>query len=175
VATLTRSDRPAELARLIGEHATALGVQVAVVESLTGGLLSSAIAEAPGASRWYAGGIVAYARHVKHGLLDVPPGPVVGPESALALATAGARLLSAEYALSLTGAGGPDPQDDHPPGTVFVGLCTPHEVRQRKLYLPGAAHEICRHAVRIALAELERELSVEVALSGGLAAALVAG
>src|SRR5690349_16141013 len=137
---MTRSDRPAELARLIGEHATALGVQVAVAESLTGGLLGAALAEAPGASRWYAGGIVPYARHVKHSVLNVPPGPVVSAEAAMAMAVAGARLMSAEYAVSLTGVGGPDPQDGLPPGTVYLGICTPYGARQRKLYLPGAAH-----------------------------------
>src|SRR5690349_12145520 len=116
---MTRSDRPAELARLIGVLASDLQVQVAVAESLTGGLLGAALAEAPGAARWYAGGIVAYARHVKHSVLDVPPGPVVSPDAALAMAAGAARIMSAEYAVSLTGSGGPEPQDGQPPGTVF--------------------------------------------------------
>ncbi|HVE24284.1 MAG TPA: CinA family protein [Sporichthya sp.] len=165
---MTRSDRPAELARLIGVLASDLGVQVAVVESLTGGLLSAALAEAPRASSWYAGGIIAYARHVKHDVLEVPPGPVVSPQAALAMATQGAKLLSAEYAVSLTGVGGPDPQDGQPPGTVYVGLCTPHGATQRRVLLPGPAHEVCRSAVRVALADLERELATEVAIRATL-------
>jgi nicotinamide-nucleotide amidase len=161
---MTRSDRPAELARLIGVLARRMEVQVAVAESLTGGLLGAALAEAPGASQWYAGGIVAYARHVKHSLLEVPPGPVVSAEAASAMAVGAARLLSAEYAVSLTGSGGPDPQDGQPPGTVFVGLHTPWETRARRVFLPGAPHEICRAAVRVALSDLERELATAVAI-----------
>jgi hypothetical protein len=47
-----RAQRTALAAR-VAELAGSAGVHVAVAESLTGGMLSSALAEAPGASTWF--------------------------------------------------------------------------------------------------------------------------
>ncbi|HVE95863.1 MAG TPA: CinA family protein [Pseudonocardiaceae bacterium] len=57
------------LATSIAELVDAAGLDVVVTESLTGGMLASALAEAPGSSRWFRGAIVAYASEVKHELL----------------------------------------------------------------------------------------------------------
>lgn len=111
-----------ELAGRVAELAAAHGVTVAVAESLTGGMIASSLAEAPGASDWFRGGVVAYASDVKHELLDVPPGPVVSAPAAAAMAQGARRLLRADVAVAVTGAGGPDPQDGQPAGTVFLAL-----------------------------------------------------
>ena len=66
-----------ELADLIEERPT-----VAVAESLTGGGIASALSRASTSGDWFAGGIVAYQPHVKHGLLEVPPGPIVSAQAA---------------------------------------------------------------------------------------------
>jgi nicotinamide-nucleotide amidase len=95
---------------------------IAVAESLTGGMLSSALAEACGASNWFRGAVVAYASDIKHQLLGVPAGPVVSAQAANAMADGIRRLLAADVAVALTGAAGPDGQDGQPPGTVFFGL-----------------------------------------------------
>lgn len=115
---LERTQAAAEIAELL----KSTGLSVAVAESLTGGMVSSALAEAPGASSWFRGAVVAYSREVKHEVLHVPPGPVVTARAAAALAKGVRRLLRADVALALTGAGGPDGQDGQPPGTVFLGL-----------------------------------------------------
>jgi nicotinamide-nucleotide amidase len=112
----------ARLAARIGEVLASASLTVAVAESLTGGMVASTLAEAPGASTWFRGAVVAYASEVKHELLEVPPGPVVSPEAAVSMARGVRRLLRADLAVALTGAGGPDGQDGHPPGTVFLGL-----------------------------------------------------
>ena len=66
------------------------GASLAVAESLTGGLLSSAVVDVAGASDVFCGGVVAYATELKSRLLGVDPellsvaGPVdpeVGPPS----------------------------------------------------------------------------------------------
>ena len=44
---------------------------VAVAESLTGGMLASKLAAAPGASKWFRGAVVAYVSDVEHQLLGV--------------------------------------------------------------------------------------------------------
>ncbi|HWR46378.1 MAG TPA: CinA family protein, partial [Pseudonocardiaceae bacterium] len=48
------------------------GLNVAVAESLTGGLLAAALVEVPGASAVFRGGVVAYATDLKATLLGVP-------------------------------------------------------------------------------------------------------
>jgi nicotinamide-nucleotide amidase len=156
----------AELATAVGEAAAALGVRVAVAESLTGGMLSSALAQAPEAGEWFAGGVVAYGSDVKHNLLEVPPGPVVSGPSARAMASTTARLLAAEFAVSLTGAGGPDPQDGERPGTVFLGLHTPSGVCHRRFHFDGGPEAVCRSAVHEALLALHHAMSGRQVLSG---------
>lgn len=152
------TDVAAALARSVGARARDLGVRVAVAESLTGGLVSSALAEAPEAGEWFAGGIVAYASDVKHGLLGVPSGSVICADAALAMASSVSRLLDAEFAVSLTGAGGPEPQDGAQPGTVFLAVAAPTTVRERRLMLHGAPDDVCRRAAWSALAALDAAL-----------------
>jgi nicotinamide-nucleotide amidase len=111
-----------ELVDRVTELLDSADVTVAVAESLTGGMMASVLAEAPGASKWFRGAVVAYASDIKHELLGVPPGPVVSAPAAESMATGARQLLGADVAVALTGAGGPDGQDGRPPGTVFFGL-----------------------------------------------------
>ena len=116
---------------------------LAVAESLTGGLLASAFARAPGSSEWFRGGIVAYSSSVKHDLLDVPAGPVVSEAAAEAMAEGAGRLLKADVALAVTGVGGPDPQDGEPPGTVWAATWPAWLGGAVRLRLSGSPETIC--------------------------------
>jgi len=98
------------------------GRTFAVAESLTGGSLSARFAAADDSSSWYRGAVVSYSRAVKHHLLHVPKGPVVSETAAAAMAEGVCRALDADVALAVTGAGGPDPQDGQPPGTVWMAV-----------------------------------------------------
>lgn len=145
---------PDVLARCVADLANKAGIWIAVAESLTGGLVSSLLAQAPDAGQWFAGAIVAYSPHVKHDLLGVPPGPVISAEAAHAIATGALRLLGADAAVSLTGVGGPGPQEAQPPGTVFIAVAAAAQVHVRELHLPGEPGEVCRAAAHAALREL---------------------
>ena len=128
------------------------GLNVAVAESLTGGMVASALAEAPGSSNWFRGGVVAYASDVKHELLTVPPGPVVNAQAAAAMADGVRRLLRADVAVALTGAAGPDGQDGQPPGTVFLALSDGVETHVEHRYIDcDDPAEVCAEAVAEAL------------------------
>ncbi len=119
---MQQRDGRAELAAEVAGLAPKRGCTVAVAESLTGGMVASALAESRGASEWFRGGVVAYSTEVKHQLLDVPPGPVVSRAAAAAMARSVRRLLGADLAVSVTGSGGPEPQDGQPPGTVYLAV-----------------------------------------------------
>ena len=101
------------------------GRSVATAESLTGGQLGSTITSIPGASKIYRGGVIAYASDLKTSLLGVSntllsEGGAVQAQVALDMATGAAQRLEAEFGLAVTGVAGPDSQDGHLPGTVFV-------------------------------------------------------
>ena len=115
-------DDPEELARSVSHAASRDGRRLAIVESLTGGLVCSDLAASPGSSEWFRGGVVAYDRTTKHGALGVPDGPVVSEPAVRTMAEKAAELLGADLTLAVSGAGGPEPQDDQPPGTVWFAM-----------------------------------------------------
>jgi nicotinamide-nucleotide amidase len=135
---------------------TTEGRTLAVAESLTGGLLAARVVDVPGASVVLRGAVVAYATDLKHSLLGVDADLLarqgaVHPQVAAQMATGVRTRLGAHWGLSTTGVAGPDPQDGHPPGTVYVGLAGPQGVRTVSLRLPGARAQIRAATVDAAL------------------------
>jgi competence/damage-inducible protein CinA-like protein len=143
---------------LVGRLLAGSGLRLAVAESLTGGLVSARLTSVPGASEWFAGGLVSYGGDVKRNLLDVGPGPVVSELAAREMATGAAHLLKADIGLSLTGVAGPDTQDDQPVGTVFVGLSYP-SVEVVALALSGTRQLVRERAATYSLDLLRRRLA----------------
>jgi nicotinamide-nucleotide amidase len=111
----------------VGKLLVEQGLTLGLAESYTGGLIASRIVAVPGASQWFAGGVVSYQSEVKFSVLGVPEGPVVSLEAVMAMASGVQKLLNCDVALATTGVAGPDPQDGHEPGTVFVGVAMPGE------------------------------------------------
>ncbi|MGJ4115650.1 CinA family protein [Corynebacterium macclintockiae] len=113
--------------RLVREF-TRRGLTVATAESLTAGLCAATIAEVPGASAVLRGGVITYATELKHNLAGVSQeilrahGPVAA-ETAAEMAAGAAKACGADVGIALTGVAGPDPQDGHPVGEVFVAVC----------------------------------------------------
>jgi nicotinamide-nucleotide amidase len=145
---------------------------LAVVESLTGGLLAATIVEIPGVSAVFRGGLVVYATDLKARLAGVPDrllaerGPV-DPAVALALAAGGRDRLTADWALATTGVAGPDPQDGKPVGLVYLAISGPTGDAVRKLSLTGDRPAIRAAAVGAALDLLTEHLSVAAPEAGG--------
>ena len=143
--------RTDDLAAEVASRATDLGWSVGAAESLTSGAVASALGAAPGASAWFRGGVVAYASEVKFDVLDVPEGPVVSREAALAMARGAVEHLGADIVVSVTGAGGPQGQDGEEPGTVWFGLVWPDGEEARQLHLPGDPADVVSRATSHAL------------------------
>jgi nicotinamide-nucleotide amidase len=96
-----------QLARLLQGH------RLAVAESCSGGLLAARITDLPGASAYFAGGVVAYSNEAKVAQLGVDPGLIeahgaVSPEVAEAMSRGALERFGADVAVSITGIAGPD-------------------------------------------------------------------
>lgn len=131
---------------------TRVGGSVAVAESLTGGLVLAALTEGPGASASVRGGTVVYATDTKHSVLGVDAGLLdergpVDPDVAAAMARCVRAMFGAEIGLATTGVAGPEPQDGHPVGEVYVALADASGVRVESLRMEGERTAIQRATV----------------------------
>jgi len=132
------------------------GERLAVVESVTGGLLAATIVDVAGVSSVFQGGLVVYATELKSSLAGVPAdllaarGPV-DADVAVALAEGGRARCGADWCLSTTGVAGPEPQDGKPVGLVFVAAAGPAGTEVRRLELTGGRLHIRTGAVTAAL------------------------
>lgn len=131
---------------------------MAVAESLTSGAVASAVGRGEGAGGWFAGGVVAYLLRVKEAVLGVRSGiDPCSAECAEQLALGVRQRLDADVAVSTTGVGGPDPEDGHAPGTVYIGWATAHGAGHRLLQIEGPPERVVEESVAAAvemLAEL---------------------
>jgi nicotinamide-nucleotide amidase len=136
------------------------GWSLGLAESVTGGLVSGRLTSIPGASDVLRGSVVSYASDVKFDVLDVPRGPVVSEEAAIAMAEGARRVLGASVGLSLTGVAGPTEQDGQPVGTLWVGVSMPDRGTTATMFrLPGQRDQMRQMAVISALDLLRRRLS----------------
>ena len=139
------------------------GETLATAESLTGGLVAATIVDVPGASAVFRGGLVAYATELKAALVGVPNDLLkargaVDPDVARALARGARERCGADWGLATTGVAGPDPQDGHPVGRVYVAVSGPGVDEVRELTLTGDRPAIRAGSVAAVLVLLEDTL-----------------
>jgi len=137
---------------------------VASAESLTGGLVGTMLTAAPGASRVYRGGVVAYATELKGTLLGVPRDHLaahgaVDPDTARLMAEGVRRCCGADWGLATTGVAGPEPQEGHPVGTVWIAVAGPLGTQVRLLELTGSRKRIRADAARAVFGLVEEMLA----------------
>ncbi len=140
------------------------GLSVGVAESLTSGLLASEVGKGESAQEWFSGGVVAYQMPVKVQVLGVADG--VDPcsaECATSLAVGVRALLQTDIAVATTGVGGPESEDGHPAGTVYLGWATREGSGAEHLQLNGEPEDVLNatvdHAMRL-LVDLAGRASV---------------
>ncbi len=129
-----------------------------VAESVTSGLVAARLAEAPGASKWFKGSVVAYNSQVKFDLLDVPEGPVVSPEAAVAMAEGAREKLRADVGMGVTGVAGPKRQEDKLVGTVFLAVDAFGKTDVNEAHFPGDRQHVRQFATITLLDCLRRRL-----------------
>ncbi len=150
------------------ETLVARGLTIAVAESLTGGMLVAELISTPGASATVLGGVVAYNTRLKQTLLRVDAELLadrgaVDATVAEQMADNVRSVLAvdgrpADIGLSTTGVAGPEPQDGHEVGTVYLGFAWRERVFSQRLQLSGSRDDIRVATVSESLVGLERLL-----------------
>lgn len=142
------------------------GFTLSTAESCTGGMVSSAIVDYPGASNVFVDGIVSYANEAKMKFLGVKS-DTLEKYSAVSYQTAeemcrGAALRSnTDVAVSTTGYAGPGGgTDKDPAGTVYIGIYIKGDIYTERLSLSGQRNEVRQKAAEILLERLANKLSV---------------
>lgn len=159
----------------VAELLRSRGLSVAIAESCTGGLLAGRLTDLPGASDYFAGGIVAYANGIKEDLAGVPADLIaehgaVSTVVAEALAEGARSGLAADIGVGVTGVAGPGGgSEDKPVGTVCFSVAGPDGARlTRRAMLPGSRADVRDRATTVAMHMLRRLLRGE---ADGLAGA----
>jgi nicotinamide-nucleotide amidase len=122
------SEGDIELQQMVAELLAARGLTLATAEGCTGGTVAERLVSIPGASRWYRGGVVAYANEAKMEWLGVTREQIeahgaVSREVAEAMAVACRRRFASDLAVATVGIAGPDgATDDKPIGTTWISV-----------------------------------------------------
>lgn len=138
------------------------GETISVAESLTAGGLANALTSAPGSSAVFVGGITAYRNEIKSTMLDVDPSiiekhTVVSEEVANQMADGARKVFGTTWAISTTGAAGPEPLEGHQPGSVWIAIRGP--INQAiQLNLEGEREQVRNGTISTAIATFARIL-----------------
>jgi PncC family amidohydrolase len=112
----------------IGKLLVEQGLTLALAESCTGGLIGHRITNVPGSSKYFMGGVVAYAYDTKERVLGVRHDTLydygaVSEQTAIEMARGARRLLTTDVALAVTGIAGPGGgMPEKPVGLVYIAL-----------------------------------------------------
>lgn len=159
----------ATLAAVVGQRLAAVGATLAVAESCTGGLVGELLTAAPGASRYFVGGVISYANELKRDLLGVRPETLeahgaVSEPTVIEMADGVRRVTGATWAIAVSGIAGPDGgTPDKPVGTVFIAVTAEGRREVRKLFWPTERELVRQLAAHAALHLLLKALSTPAA------------
>jgi nicotinamide-nucleotide amidase len=142
----------AQLARLLQGH------HLGLAESCSAGLLAARITDLPGASAYFAGGVVAYSNGAKTDLLGVDPDLIerhgaVSPEVAEAMSRGALKRFDADVAVAITGIAGPDGgSEEKPVGYVcFDARLADGSSIARDPVIPGGRADVRERSALVAM------------------------
>jgi len=127
---------------VVGRMLAERGLTLATAESCTGGLIGARLTAVPGSSRYYRGGVVAYANEAKRDLLGVPEALLrehgaVSEPVARAMAEGARARFGADLALATTGISGPDGgTPEKPVGLVWIAHASKQGVEAEQMIFP---------------------------------------
>ena len=140
---------------VVGTLLSTKHINLATMESCTGGLLASTLTDVPGSSAYFKGGFVAYTNEMKTSLgVDgrvIEKHGSVSREVAEAMAQAARQRLKADIGVAVTGVAGPDMLEGKPPGLAYIGTATTDMVRSVEGRYPPRRVDVKRLVVTHAL------------------------
>ncbi len=159
-----RHERIAALAREVIDAAEGAHVTLSTAESLTGGMISTALTSVPGSSAVFLGGVVSYALSVKETVLGVDgerlreQGAVDGIV-ARQMAAGAAQRTGADVAVAVTGIAGPGgAKPGKPVGTVYIGTFCCGAASSYRIELSGTREDVREQTTIEALQALLRSM-----------------
>ena len=103
-------------------------MKLAIVESCTGGMLSSAITSVSGSSKVFSMGLVTYSNQAKIGILKIPQKLIkkygaVSVQCCMAMVNNLSKISKSKVCISITGIAGPNGGSKQKPvGLVYIGI-----------------------------------------------------
>jgi nicotinamide-nucleotide amidase len=140
------------------------GDSLATAESCTGGLISGALTDVPGASEVFFGGVVTYSNDAKERLIGVPHETLlehgaVSEGVARSMAEGVRRRFEADWGIGITGIAGPTGgTDEKPVGLVHWAVAGPDGTSARHRVFLGNRSIVRQWSVNAALDHLRRRL-----------------
>lgn len=138
------------LASVVVEELKKRQKSITAAESLTAGLFQATLADFSGVSAIFNGGFVTYSLEEKSKMLDISEQElkeygVVSEFTARKMAEQARLKTQSDYGVSLTGVAGPDSLEEHPAGTVFIGLAHAKGTEVIKANIAGRSRADVRH------------------------------
>jgi nicotinamide-nucleotide amidase len=150
------------LERIVGTLLIEKKLSLATMESYTGGFLANIITNIPESSKYFVGGLVAYAAESRAAFsLNsqlISRYGTVSAEASEAMAAIARQKLGTSIGVGLTGVMGPSEIEGKSIGTVFIGVDDGQCRQSFTRNLPGNRLQIKQRAVTSALFELRRIL-----------------
>ena len=137
-----------KIEREVGRALTERGWTLAVAESCTGGLIGHRLTSISGCSKYFLGGIIAYANEVKTRELGIPAGLLrrsgaVSAVVAYGMAVGVRRKFGSDVGLGVTGIAGPEGGTRKKPvGLVYIGVSCERCTVVRRFKFSGARSRI---------------------------------
>ena len=157
-------EEQSSIEQIIGNQLTKLGRTLSIAESCTGGKIAENITAHSGASNYFKGGLVAYAKDAKIDILKVNPElikahSVVSNQVAEAMAENVRQLFASDYGLATTGNAGPTKGDSEAEiGTVCIAIATPSGVFSQQFNFGKQRLRVVQKAVTMAFTLFQKEI-----------------
>lgn len=145
------------MSKIIAKILTEKNLTISVAESCTGGLISSALTDIPGSSKYFILGVIAYSNDMKIKLLNVLEETIlkhgaVSKETALEMANNIRHLGKTNIGIGITGIAGPEGgEPSKPVGTIFISVAVGHHLYFKKFIFKGGRLKIRKKAAEAAL------------------------
>ena len=127
-------------------------LKLAVAESCTGGMLSSAITSVGGSSKAFTMGLVTYSNQAKNSILNVPQKIIkkhgaVSPQCCLSMVHNLSKISKSNICISITGIAGPaGGSRKKPVGLIYIGVKKGKKVSIIKCLFKNRGREYIRKA-----------------------------